>query len=123
MSINDLDQKKAKIIHFGLLAVFICSFIGLFRQVSIYFYTNRKLAEKEQELRGLEEKNQALKVRFEEIQSPEFLEEQAKKLLGMGSPKKEVLSEPTSVPGPVILVNEKKNKRSNFQKWLELFFH
>lgn len=123
MSINNLGQKKAKIIHFGLLVVFICSLIGLFRQVSIYFYTNRKLAEKEHELKGLEEKNKALKVRFEEVQSPKFLEEQAKKLLGMGSLKKEILLEPTFVPEPVVLANEEKIKQSNFQKWLEFFFY
>lgn len=121
MSINYLDQKKAKIVHLGLLVVLICSLIGLFRQVSIYFYTNRKLAEKEHELRELEVKNQALKVRFEEVQTPEFLEEQAKKLLGMGSQKKEVLSEPTFVPESQVLVGEEKVELSNFQKWLGLF--
>jgi len=123
MSINNLDQKKAKIVHLGLLVVLICSLIGLFRQISIYFYTNRKLAEKEHELRELEVKNQALKVRFEEVQTPEFLEEQAKKLLGMGSQKKEVLSEPTFVPESQVLVGEEKVELSNFQKWLGLFFH
>ncbi|PIV00484.1 hypothetical protein COS54_02975 [Candidatus Shapirobacteria bacterium CG03_land_8_20_14_0_80_39_12] len=123
MSINDLGQKKAKIICFGLLAVLICSLIGLFRQGSIYFYTRRKLSEKERELKDLEMKNQALKVRFKEVQKPEFLEEQAKKLLGLSSLKKEVLPEPTLVLEPVALSSEEKIETSNFQKWLGLFFY
>ncbi len=123
MSINNLGQKRVKIIHFGLLVVFVCSLIGLFRQVSIYLYTSRSLVAKERELQELERKNQALKVRFEEVQQPEFLVEQAEKLLGMGNPKKEVLPRPTSFPEPIILVNEKEITKSNFQKWVGLFFY
>lgn len=106
-----------------LLLVLLGSLVGCLRQASTYFYTNRRLAKKERELKQLEEKNRALKIRLEEVEKPEFLDEQARKLLGMGDASKEVSIRPTTAPETKTVIKEVKSELSNFQKWWQLFVY
>ncbi len=123
MSTNNPNKRKEKLISVGLLIVLLGSIIGAFRQAGVYYYTNRKLSQKEKELKRLEEKNRALKVRLEEIQRPEFLDEEARKLLGLGDAGRGGLVRPTPVPEGAVFAKEAPAEPVNFQKWWRLFVY
>lgn len=106
-----------------LLLVLLGSLVGCLKQASIYFYTNRRLAQKERELKQLEEKNRALKIRLEEVEKPEFLDEQARKLLGMGDASRGASIRPTTAPETKTVTKEVKSELPNFQKWWQLFVY
>lgn len=110
-----------KIVFFLIFLGFI---VGVFRQIGIYFRTNRRLALRQKELRELEEKNRALKVRLEEVQSPKFLDEQARKLLGAGDNR--------GIPVGLPAVGSEEEKLTpeveesilpNYLRWWKLFVH
>lgn len=123
MSITDKSQKTKKIVFFILLFVLFGVLTSCIKQVNSYFYTNRKLREKQKELEALQNKNQALKVRLETVKKPEFLEEQAKKVFGLNIGSPVIFQKPTPIPSIDEKQEEQTREPGNFQKWLELFVY
>ena len=121
MSTKSQAQKLLGIIFFVIFLGFLVNF---FRQATIYFRANRRLTQKQKELRALEEKNRALQVRLEEIQSPKFLEEQARKLLGVGDNQAAASSLSASLSKTSeALPEEEEIALPNYQKWWQLFVY
>ncbi len=122
MSTKKLGQK-------ALFLIFLILFFSLLssslRQILVYFHTNARVTEKQKELKQLEEENRALKVRFEEVQSPKFLDEQARKLLGVGDAKgvMETTSTHESETPEMAPLQNKVKELSNPEKWLSLFLN
>lgn len=116
MSTNSFAKK---ILSLVLVIVVISLAISSLRHVVVYFRIQRKTVEKEKELRALEEKNKALKVRLQEVESPKFLDEEARKLLGVGdaSGAAEIILDPVVTEIP----KEVQGKQSNLKKWLTFF--
>lgn len=121
MSTKSQAQKLLRIIFFVIFLGFLVNF---FRQATIYFRTNRRLTQKEKELKALEEKNRALKVRLEEVQTPKFLEEQARKLLGVGESRTNATTLSASLSKTSeTLPEEEETALPNYQKWWRLFVY
>lgn len=116
MSIKLLTKKVPSLI---ILVLFLSLLSSCIRQILVNFNTTNQVAKKKKELVQLEEKNQALKVRLEEVESREFLDEQARKILGLGdasaSPK--LAEKKVDFPKPL----SEEEEKSNWRKWLELF--
>lgn len=106
------------------LVIFLAFLVNFFRQVTVYYWTSRQLAKKQKELKALEEKNRALQVRLEEVQSPKFVEEQARKLLGMGDNRAPIAVAPSGLPKTSEnMVTEEMIVRPNYRQWWQLFIH
>jgi len=114
MSISKNNDLRQKLLFFAVFALTVSSLIGLLKQLRIHFRLNQRLVQKKEELASLKEKNQALKARLQEVESPEFLDEQAKKLLGRGV----MPEEEAATPGL-----QRKLEIPNYQKWLGLFIY
>ncbi|RJR24119.1 hypothetical protein C4578_03535 [Candidatus Microgenomates bacterium] len=116
MSTNSFAKK---IYPLFLIIITVSLAIGSLRHVFVYLRISKKIVDKEKELESLEEKNKALKVRLQEVQSPKFLDEEARKLLGVGdaSGAAEITFDPiiTEIP------KEAPKEPSNLQKWLSYF--
>jgi len=94
--------------------------VSLSRQLVIHYRLNRQLAEKNDELSLLQERNLALKKTLEGAKSQKFLDEQARKLLGIGSPV--ALEEGETIQDEKE-AEEKEPEVPNYQKWLNLFMY
>ncbi len=121
MSTKNPGQNLLRIIF---LIIFLGFMMNFFRQVAIYFRANRRVAQKQKELKALEEKNRALQARLEEIQNPKFIEDQARKLLGVGDSWATTAVSPTGLPkAQENSLEEKPVSPSNFQQWWQLFVY
>jgi cell division protein FtsB len=121
MSTKNLAQKLLRIVF---LIVFLGFLVNFLRQVTIYFRANRRLAQKQKELKALEEKNRALRFKLEEVQNPRFFEEQARKLLGVGDSRATIALLPTGLPKTQGNIFEEESVAfSNFQQWWQLFVY
>jgi cell division protein FtsB len=115
MSTNPFVKKVLSLV---LIIVVFSLAISSLRHVIVYYRVQRKTAEKEKEIKILEEKNMALKVRLQEVQSPKFLDEEARKLLGVGdaSGAAEITFDPI-----ITRAVEIPKEPSNPKKWLNFF--
>jgi len=121
MSTKNPAQKLLRIIF---LIIFLGFLVNFFRQATIYFRANRRLVQKQKELKALEEKNRALQVRLEEIQNPKFIEEQARKLLGVEDSRTTMAISPTGLPkAKENTLEEKPEIPSNLRQWWQLFVY
>lgn len=116
-----MSTKKLPInLTFLILTVFLVSIIiGGFRQLIVNYFTNIKITQKQKELKNLEEKNLALKTRLAEVQSLEFVDEQARKLLQLGDPGRSLGTKPSG--SEPITIEKKKEEIANWRKWQRLF--
>ena len=123
MSLLSIKNLKNKILFFILFFLIFSIFSGAIRQFYVNYRTKSIIKQKQNELEILEEKNRALKVRLKEVESPKFLDEQARRLLGVGD---------ASLSATPVLPIESSNfeaekeqvkavEPSNFQKWRTLF--
>lgn len=94
---------------------------GSIRQLYVNYHTKSIIKQKQKELEALEEKNRALKVRLEEVQSPKFLDEQARKLLGVGDASLSAVPFVRNTGSEAKIEESKPKESSNLQKWRELF--
>ncbi|HUV71771.1 MAG TPA: septum formation initiator family protein [Clostridia bacterium] len=117
MSIKLLEKK---ILFLILLFLFFSLLSSCIRQILVNFNTTNQVAKRQKELAQLEEKNEALRVRLEEVQSREFLDEQARKLLGVGDVS--ASARPPEKSQSVPQKPQEERKLANWQKWFRLFF-
>ncbi len=122
MSTNNEGKTKGKLIGLGLLVILFASLMAALRQAGVYYSSQKKLAQEEKELQGLQEKNRALQVRLEEVKKPEFLDEESRKLLGLGDSQRGSLILPTSPLSGGTSAFREEPKPPNYQKWWRLFF-
>lgn len=110
-----------------LLAIFsiitVSLLISLSRQLVIHYQLSQRLAQKNEELGQLVKKNQALEKSIEQAKTQKFLDEQARKLLGMSSPvareEKETFFRETKE-------EEEKSEIPeipNYRRWMKLFMY
>jgi cell division protein FtsB len=123
MSLMSIKNFKHKALFLVLLFLMLSVLTGSIRQLYVNYHTKSIIKQKQKELKALEEKNKALKVRLEEVQTPKFLDEQARKLLGLGDASLSAVPIlPMEEPDLEAAKEEAKPKElSNFQKWRELF--
>ena len=116
-----LIKETALIFIFLVFLVFIFNvFSGLLKQVIsqkkvVYF-----LEQKKTELEDLEKKNRNLKKRLEQVQDAQFVQNEARRLLGISSSGQPI---PTEFGNEVEEENYQKEEIvPNYKKWLRLFW-
>lgn len=100
--------------------VFFSLLISLFRRALVYRAINKELSAKKQELARLEDKNRALAQKLEEVNRPEFVDKEARELLGLGSPSAMVKKSQVVAQEPV---EPEEKEPSNFSRWVALFWY
>lgn len=103
-----------------LMLITLSLAVNLVKQFLLYNRLERNLAAKKEALRQLEENNQTLKARLEEVQKPHFAQNEADKLLG------EVRwweVTPTVVPIKPETNLSDEARLPHYQRWWRLFFY
>lgn len=110
-------KRKIFLLFFAVINVSLL--VSVSRQLIIHYRLNRQLALKKDEAKQLLERNRALKKSLEEAKSPKFLSEQAKTLLGMGSPL--ALKEEEKVTPEEKTEAKIQSEEPIYQRWWRLF--
>lgn len=110
-------KRKIFLLFFAVINVSLL--VSVSRQLIIHYRLNRQLALKKDEAKQLLERNRALKKSLEEAKSPKFLSEQAKTLLGMGSPV--ALKEEEKVTPEEKTEAKIQPEEPIYQRWWRLF--
>lgn len=106
------------IVIFGLVA------INLIRQTTDALQAGKRLDQAADELAKLQEKNRQLKNRLAEIQTIQFIEEQARNKLNLARPDETVVIIAQDQIAQVLKQNEPTTTPTlnNWQGWMRLFF-
>ena len=118
----DFEQIKERLPKRLILAVLLFFLLSVgvntFRQFFVYKRINEKLSSKQETLRESEKINQELKAKLFEAKSPQYLENQARKILGLPPEGNTVEKEEIGD----LLIKEKKNT-PKYKEWLDLFLY
>jgi len=112
-----------KKLYYGLTALILLSLIVNFSRKALNFRrAGKKIEEKRGQLQDLEAKNQELKRQMEEVDSPRFIEQEAREKLGLGKKDEVVVILPPIEPlrGEG---SEAEKKVQNWQRWWQLFVY
>ena len=111
---------------FRLIIFFLSVFviIGLGRSVYGLWRRTDIVRERREELAKIQEENRQLQEKLMEMQSPDFIEQQARDKLGLLKEGEVVVLIETPVPASVegILTAEVHDKRLKWRAWWNLFF-
>ena len=113
-----LSTKKAgeRVVFVLFLAITLSLTISVARQVMISLRINRSLTEKQVLLKKAEEENQELRARLKEVESRGYVEEQARKMLGLASQEPQFETERyEGLP--------QEGDKTFFNDWLGLFIY
>lgn len=115
--------KKSVFILIVLLVLTI--FYSLARQIYESLQTGKRLDNQLEELSGLQHKNVELKKKLEKVQTPEFIEEQARNKLNLAKEGETVVIIPQEVLDKVLNLEQKAQgvKVPHWQGWLRLLWH
>lgn len=108
-----MEKLKRKVLGIFTLVMFFSLVFSLLRQIVIFRRMNERLTRKRAELSKLETENQRLKARLEEVNSLQFLKEQAKKILGGETVEEKEKNFPD--------LRVERKELPNYQKWWRLF--
>lgn len=116
MSTSNLGRK---VVWFVLVVLMLNLVVNLFRHLAKQRNLAVRIQEKEVLRQQLKEENIRLEKQLELVQSPEYIKEQAGKLLGLDN---------SSLPTEVKDGNEVVNQLitvpvPNYKKWVNLFFY
>lgn len=111
---------KTKAIFITFLVIFISLLINFTRQAFVYYRTMISIAQKEKEIQALQEKQKALEIKLQEVQSLKFLDKQSREILGIGDATGSSL---LIKPEEKTTVYSGKMPSGSFfwQQWLDLF--
>lgn len=119
-----LDYQKKKpgltLLKGVLVLVTLSLAVNLTKQFLLYNRLEHNLAAKKEALLQLEEKNQVLKARLEEVQKPYFSQNEVNKLLGEEGWGKVT---PTVVPVKPETSLSSEVQLPNYRRWWQLFFY
>lgn len=117
---NRLGKNYRQRLFYGLLLVVVISMTaGFIRQILIQRRMDQRLQKRQEEMAGLKRRNQELRAKLQEAESPLFLENQARKMLGL--PAVEIKPPPTKEI-PDLRIKEEKIV-PKYKKWLDLFLY
>lgn len=115
-------MKKALFIIILIVSLF---FINNFVRSIFNLWQKQSLVEREKlELVKAKEENQRLKEQLYYVQSPEFIEEQARNKLLLLKPEEQriLISDNLTMATQSGKKSKEKSKEANWKKWWELFF-
>ena len=106
--------------------MFLLLSLSVYRNVSKIGSIYKKIADKEADVRKLEEENQNLEKKVEEVTSDDYIEKQIRDKLGLAKEGEIVLvlPEPEVLKkfAPKIEEEEEILPDPNWKKWIKLFF-
>ncbi|OGE32679.1 hypothetical protein A3C59_03765 [Candidatus Daviesbacteria bacterium RIFCSPHIGHO2_02_FULL_36_13] len=105
-----------------LIVIIIAS--SLVGQISDSLRSQDRLSEQAETVSRLEMENRELKKKLIDIQSPEFIEEQARNKLGLSKGGETIVIIPDSKLKSILYASEsaKEVRLPNWQGWFKLFF-
>ena len=110
-------KTKNRVLYWGLVLVMGVFTVRLSANVWRLWKAGDRIKDAESGVRSQELENQELKKRLAEVQSPEFIEKEAREKLGLGKPGEEivVLPEVPAMPSmPVV-------GEPNWRRWWKLY--
>ena len=111
---------KNKLVYWGMVAMMGVFTVRLSRNVWKLWKAGERIKDAESGVRSQELENQELQKRLAEVQSPEFIEREAREKLGLGKEGETIIVLPPQ--------NEKSNTQysisnePNWKKWWNLYF-
>lgn len=119
MKKGDLAENKAK----GWLLIILLTIFSLRVGNNVYrLYKNgERINETQTELDKAKQKNEQLKKQLAQVQTPEFMERQAKEKLGYGHENEEILVLPEQYQKPETGNNSGNKTEPNWVLWRKLY--
>ncbi len=111
MERSNMKVKKNKLLYWilvGVMGVFMVRLVG---SVWRLWKAGERIKQAELEVRNQESENQELKKRLAEVQSPEFIEKEAREKLGLGKPDEEIVVLPEVPVVPAVPAVDEQNWR------------
>lgn len=117
MTYNKTPKSPAVLLIICFLMLFIA--IGLVRSIAGLLQKHNFIADRKAVLEQEKKENEALKKRLEEVQTPEFIEHEARERLGMSKEGETIILMDKSNPDAPV---GSSGQLSNWQRWWKLFF-
>lgn len=114
-----------KAILFAILILFLFMFYSLSKQIYDSLRSSYRLDESTDQVAALQQENTELKKRLTHVDSPEFIEQQARDKLNLARPNETVVIIPQSQIDRLVNSQAPANPAEpipNWQGWLKLFF-
>ncbi len=115
--------KKVSTVLIILVSLFIA--YKLIFQISDALKSGERLSTAADQVFMFEAKNKQLKKKLSEVESPQFIEEEARNKLGLGKPGETVVIIPENKLRQVLegSSSAEEVRLPNYQGWLKVFFH
>lgn len=114
---------KRKVATIAVITLLLGLFYGLGRQVYSSLQAGNRLNVEAEELAKLQQKNTELKKKLVEVQSPQFVEKEARDKLNFTRPNETIVIIPQEEIDKILGIEERVEeiKIPNWQGWLRLF--
>lgn len=116
-----VNMSKSRLASLAVLVVGLLLVVSLIRSIIDFLKAEDRIKQEEIKLAQLQLKNDELKKKLEEVESPEYLEKMAREKLGLAKEGEVVVVLPSVLPQPDQKPQPEENL-SNWQKWLRVFF-
>ena len=115
-----MKLKKNKV--FGWVALVVMGIFAVRLSTNVWrlWRAGDRIKQAESEVRSQELENQELQKRLAEVQSPEFIEREAKEKLGLVKPGEEIVILPEIKLEPSF-AKASEGRQSNWRKWWKLY--
>lgn len=114
-------KKGEKLLAIFLILIVVGLLVSFSKQILLQKRLGQKINLRTKELQELETKNQELRAKLKEVESPEFLEKEVKKMLGIESEEQNLAS---VQPGKELRLKFKTFEGlPKYKKWLNLFVY
>lgn len=117
-------SKQKKLALILIIILFFGIFYGLSKQILGSLQAGKRLERETEELVQLQKKNIELKKELIEVQTPQFIEREARDKLNFSRPNETVIIIPEEEIDKVLGIEKKigETKIPNWQGWLKLFW-
>lgn len=114
-----MKVKKNKLLYWVLVGVMGVFTVRLGESVWKLWKAGERIKQAELEVRNQESENQKLKKRLAEVQSPEFIEKEAREKLGLGKEGETIVVLPKQ--DEISNIKYPISNESNWRKWWKVY--
>lgn len=117
-------SKRKKLTIILIIFLLLALFYGLGKQIYSSLQSSKRLEIEIEAVDKLQKKNTQLKKKFQEVQTPQFIEREARDKLNFSRPNETVIIIPEEEIEKVLNAQKgvEEIKLPNWQGWLRLFF-
>lgn len=113
---------KRKLILIFAIGISVLLSVNSARKIMAFRSTSFEVRDAEKRLEKLAKENEALKQELEYKKGDKFAEEQIRNKLGLAKQGETVVVVPKEGEDGEVETEKKKTRKSNFNKWMDLFF-